>query len=151
MSRDASGDVVLLPIRDNSCFATILRTKDRLLLIVCLFLKDTSFKHKRREFLQKNISKFCFSFYITQILLTYYMQWIVFRSSTGQIVNWCSLFKANQYFDWNELFTQFRFQFQKSWMIILTGYPLWVLNEDCITFTVSKNSNSKIFTYFYTI
>lgn len=44
-------------------------------------------KRKRREALWKNISKFCSSYYITQIILTYHMHWIVFPSSADQVVN----------------------------------------------------------------
>ena len=62
----------------------IAHKKERLVLVVCLFLNDTSFKTlKGGNFCQKNISEFRFSCYITQIILTYYMQWIVFRSSAG--------------------------------------------------------------------
>ena len=34
-------------------------------------------------------------------------------------------------------------------MTIWHGCPLAVLNEDCMTFTISKSSNSNIFTFLY--
>ena len=93
MPRDARSDVVLLGTLDNQCFATTLRTKKSDLFRDWLrdwFLMIPLLNIKRRKFLWKNISEFRFSCYITQIILTYYMKWIVFRSSAGQIVNSCS-------------------------------------------------------------
>ena len=91
MSRNARGDVALLCTLDQLIFWNfIAHKKESLVLVVCLFLNDTFFKTlKGGNFCRKTFQILFFMLYYTNYI-TYYMQWVVFPSSTDQIVNPCS-------------------------------------------------------------
>ena len=110
MSRYARGDVTLPRTLDQLMFWNyIAHNKERIVLVVCLFLNDTSFKIlKGGNFCRIIFPNFVFHV-ISHKLYNFLYAVDYFPSSTGQIVNTCSQFCTNQYFNWNPLFKNFRF------------------------------------------
>ena len=110
MSRYGRGDVTLPRTLDQLMFWNyIAHKKERIVLVVCLFLNNTFFKTLKG-------GNFCsiifpnFVFHVISHKLHNFLHAVdCFPSTTGQIVNPRSYFCTNQCFNWNPLFKEFRF------------------------------------------
>ena len=91
MSRYTTGNVALLRTLDQLIFCNyIAHKKERIVLVVCLFLNDTSFRRlKGGNFCRIKFQNFVFHV-ILDILYNFLHAVDCFPTSTAQIVNPCS-------------------------------------------------------------